>query len=83
MTMRGEQILSRAIEIQKENWGKPRFFFIDSEATIILKNSKIELMYGDVFEIEALLSLKIAWLPPNFLFGYQEHLPSSAFSAYF
>ena len=26
MTMREKQILARAIEIQKENWGEPRSF---------------------------------------------------------
>ena len=32
-----------------------------------------------VFQIEALLSLKNAWLPSNVFFGYQGHLLSSAF----
>ena len=41
MTMRGKQILARAIEIQKENWGN-HAFFRDNEATIVLKNSKIQ-----------------------------------------
>ena len=41
ITMRGKQILARAIEIQKENWGN-RACFRDNEATaIILKDSKI------------------------------------------
>ena len=65
MTMREKQILLRAVEIQKENWGN-HAFFRDNEATIILKSSKIQ---GNVwrffFQIEA-LSLKNAWLPQIF-----------------
>ena len=74
MTMRGKQNLSSAIEIQKENWGN-RAFFRDSEATIILKKKtvKYKLLYGVFFffffQIEALLSLKNAWLPPIFFLG--------------
>ena len=43
---------------------------------------KYKAMYGFFFyQIEALLSLKNAWLTPNFLFGYQEHLLSFVSSA--
>ena len=41
MTMRENQILGRAIEIQKENWGN-HTFFRDNEATIILKSAKMQ-----------------------------------------
>ena len=79
--MQGKQILARAVGIQKEIGGT-HAFFRDNQATIIQKSSKIQ---GNVwhfcFHIEALLSLKQAWLPLIFFSGYQEHLLSSAFSA--
>ena len=63
MTMQGKQILTRAIEIQKKKLGVITFFFRDNEATIILKNSKIQSNVWGFFQIEALFSLKNAWLP--------------------
>ena len=66
MTMREKQILVRAIEIQKENGGK-HTFFKDKRAKIILKSSKIQSnVWRFFFQIEALVSLKNAWLPPIF-----------------
>ena len=52
MTMREKQILARAIEIQKENWGNRAFL-----ETIILKAVKYKEMYGIFFQIEALFIL--------------------------
>ena len=40
-------------------------------------------MYGVLLQIEAYLSLKKCMVTPNFLFGYQEHLLSSALSELF
>ena len=67
MTMRGKQILGRAIEIQKENWGN-QAFFRDNKARIILKDClvKYKAMDGVFLQIEALLSLKNAWLTQIF-----------------
>ena len=39
--MRGNQVLARAVEIQKKNWGNHAFFG-DNEATITKNNSKIQ-----------------------------------------
>ena len=61
MSMRGKQILARAIEILKEIGGN-HAFFRDNEATVILKNSKIQSNIWHFFQIEALVSLKNAWL---------------------
>ena len=38
-------------------------------------------MYDVLSQIEAQLFLKNAWLPPNFLFGFQQHLLRSTFPA--
>ena len=43
--MREKQILARAIEIQKENWGD-HAFLRDDEATIILKLYYLWKMHG-------------------------------------
>ena len=40
-------------------------------------------MYGISFQIEALLSLKNAWLSQIFVFGYQEHLLQTNCKFYF
>ena len=48
---------------------------------LFYKTVKYKAMYGVFSQIEALLSLKNAWLPPNFIFGYLGPLLSSAFSA--
>ena len=66
MTMRGKQILARAIGIQKENWVSGTFFG-DNEATIILKNGRIQSnVWRFSLKIEPLLSLKNARLPQIF-----------------
>ena len=39
-------------------------------------------MYGIFYQIEPFQSLKKCMVPPDFLFKYQEHLLSSAFSEY-
>ena len=65
-----KQILARAIEIQKPKLRLTMHFFeIIKQQFIILKNSKIHLAMDGVlsfFQIEALLSLKNAWLPQIF-----------------
>ena len=71
MTMWGKQILARAIEIQKEIWGS---------IIKISKKVKYKGMYDVLFKTETFLSRKKCMVTPNFLFGYQEHLLSSAFS---
>ena len=40
-------------------------------------------MYGVLSQIEALISLKNAWLPPIFFFESQEYLLRSTFSGKF
>ena len=67
MTMQAEQILARAIEIQKEIWGEPRIFRDNYKQQLFLKTVKYEEMYGVLFKIKAFLSLKNTWLPPMFL----------------
>ena len=64
--MREKQILARAIEIHKENWGSPRTF--RHKQQLFQKAVKYKVMYGVFFffQIQALLSLKNAWLPPIF-----------------
>ena len=73
MTIQGKQISARGIEIEKEIAGTMHFLEITKQQFIILKNSKIQ---SNVWHFFPLLSLN-----PYFLFGYQEHLLSSAFSA--
>ena len=41
-----------------------------------------QYLYGVLFQIDLIISEKCA-VTPNFLFGYQEQLLSSAFSAWF
>ena len=56
-------------------------FFRDNSATIS-KNSKMQSNVWSFFQIEALFSIKKkCMVTPSFLFGYQKHLLSSAFSA--
>ena len=84
--MQEKTILVRAVGIQKGNWGEAHIFFlkiIKQQFFFVLKNSKIQSnVWRFLFQINALLPLKNAWLTPQFSFwNYQEHLLSSVFSA--
>ena len=74
MTMRVTQILERAIEITMH-------LLKIMKQLLFSKTVKYKAMYGMFFQIEIIISEKCMVIPPNFLFGYQEHLLSSAFSA--
>ena len=65
MTMRGKQILARAIEIQEKIGGTTHFLEIII-ATTALKSSKIQSNIWFFSQIEASLPLKNAWLPQMF-----------------
>ena len=67
MTMREKQILARDIEIQKENWG-----------TNILQSSKIQSNVWRLFPNRSSIISEKCMVTPNFIFGYQKHLLSSA-----
>ena len=79
MTIWKKQILARAIEIQKENWAVTTHFLEIIKQQLFWKAVKYKAMYDIFSKIEALLSLKKCMVTPNFLFGYQQHLLSSAF----
>ena len=70
MTLREKQILARAIENPKRKLGVTTHFLeIIKQQIIVLAsiNLKYKAIYGIFFQIEALLSLKNAWLPPIFI----------------
>ena len=83
MTIREKPILAKTLRIQNENWGLTTHFLeIIKEQLFSKKAVKYKTMSGVFFfQIEALLSLKNAWLPPIFFWDKKEHLLSSAFSA--
>ena len=64
MTMGEKQILTRAIEIQKENWGVTTHFLEINKQQLFWKAVKYQAMYDVFLHIEALLSMKNAWFPP-------------------
>ena len=91
--MREMQILVWDTGIQKENWGQRGIFLEIIKQQLFKKEGKdavkYKAMYGVfffffpicffLFLFKALISLRKAWLPPNFLFGCKEHLLSSPF----
>ena len=64
----GKAELSTAYWNPKRKLVVAMHFFGDNEATIILKNSQIQSNIWHCFQLEALLSLKNAWLPQILFF---------------
>ena len=64
--MREKQILVAAIEIQKRKLRLTTHFLEIIKQQLFKKLVKYKAMYGAFFQIETLLSLKNAWLPPLF-----------------
>ena len=86
MTMQGKQILARAILKSKRKLGVTTHFL-----ETIIKQHYSKKQYLKIqsnllrffFQIQAFFSSEKCMVNPNFLFGYQEHLLNSAFSAQF
>ena len=83
MTMRGKQILALGLLKSKKKIKANYTFFRDNEGTIILKNSPIQGICMAFFPNLCFINSEKGMATPNFLFGYQEHLLKSAFSAQF